>query len=100
MTLEDIHGNSAIHSFDVIVEDNQLPIISGMPAPIAQNNDAELCGAVVTWMDPTSDDNCGITELTSSHMNGGMNSPGATAANCNMKDSGGMKKLTTIMDPP
>ena len=34
MTLEDIHGNSAAHSFDVIVEDNQLPSISGMPANI------------------------------------------------------------------
>ena len=78
MTLEDIHGNFAAHSFDVIVEDNQLPNISGMPATITQNNDAELCGAVVTWMDPTSDDNCGIDELTSSHPNGGIFDVGTT----------------------
>ena len=78
MTLEDIHGNSAAHSFDVIVEDNQLPSISGMPANITQNNDAELCGAVVTWMDPTSEDNCAIEELSSSHPNGGVFDVGTT----------------------
>ena len=38
--------------------------------------------------------------IFSSNMNSGMNSPGAAAASCNMKDSGGMKKLITIMAPP
>ena len=36
-------------------------------------------------------------------MNSGMNSPGAAAASCNMKDSGGMKKLiahTVFSYPP
>ena len=62
----------------MIVEDNQLPKDLGMPANITQNNDAELCGAIVTWMDPTSDDNCGIDELTSSHPNGGIFDVGTT----------------------
>ena len=38
--------------------------------------------------------------IFSSNMNSGMNSPGAAAASCNMKDSGSMKKLITIMAPP
>ena len=38
--------------------------------------------------------------IFSSNMNSGMNSPGAAAASCNMKDSGSMKHLITIMAPP
>ena len=35
--------------------------------------------------------------IFSSNMNSGMNSPGAAAASCNMKYSGGMKKSAFVI---
>ena len=78
MDLEDIHGNSATYSFDVIVQDNEQPAILDMPATIIQDNETGLCGASVSWIDPTSTDNCGVAELSSSHMNGGSFAVGTT----------------------
>ena len=36
----------------------KTPTIVDLPANIAVNNDAGVCGAVVTWVAPTSADNC------------------------------------------
>ena len=41
-----------------------------------------------------------IIIIFSSNVNSGMNSPGAAAASCNMKDSGSMNKLITIKVSP
>jgi gliding motility-associated-like protein len=61
-TVTDIHGNSTTCSFTVTVTDDEAPAIT-CPADIVVNNDAEVCGAVVTFNPPTADDNCpGITQ--------------------------------------
>ncbi len=66
----DIHGNVQTCSFNVVVTDNELPIISNCPTNININNDAGLCNAVVTWTAPTAADNCGIQTFTSTHNSG------------------------------
>ena len=45
-----------------------------MPADVTQNTDSGVSNAVVTWTEPTADDNSGDVTLTSSH------SPGDTFA--------------------
>ena len=45
-------------SFTITVTDNEAPTIDNLPANIAVNNDAGVCGADVTWVEPTSADNC------------------------------------------
>ena len=49
---------SLVCTFNVTVEDNELPVISGCPTDITQNNDLGNCNAVVTWTEPTASDNC------------------------------------------
>ncbi|MFT7611825.1 MAG: gliding motility-associated-like protein [Parvicellaceae bacterium] len=67
-TATDAAGNTATCSFDVTVSDTEDPAIVGCPANIAQNNDAGLCDASVTWIVPTTTDNClASVTLTSSH---------------------------------
>jgi hypothetical protein len=69
-TAEDIHGNTATASFDVVVSDSTDPIISEVPALISINNDSESCGAVVTWTEPTASDNCEIASFTADFASG------------------------------
>ncbi|MBK6527433.1 MAG: HYR domain-containing protein, partial [Crocinitomicaceae bacterium] len=52
----DASGNTATCSFNVTVNDTELPTIT-CNAPITVNNDAGVCGAVVTYTN-TSTDNC------------------------------------------
>jgi gliding motility-associated-like protein len=52
----DASGNTATCSFNVTVNDTELPTIT-CNAPITVSNDAGLCGAVVTYTN-TSTDNC------------------------------------------
>lgn len=96
MTLEDLHGNQAIHSFDVLVEDLQNPQISGMPETIEQDNDSGICGAQVSWIEPTSSDNCEIDTFTSSHLNGGTYDVGTTTVTYTAKDIYGNTTTSTF----
>jgi gliding motility-associated-like protein len=52
----DASGNTATCSFNVTVNDTELPTIT-CNAPITVSNDAGVCGAVVTYTN-TSTDNC------------------------------------------
>jgi gliding motility-associated-like protein len=58
----DASGNTATCSFTVTVNDNEVPTIT-CPPDIEVNNDPGLCGAIVTYPLPTTDDNCGIASL-------------------------------------
>ncbi len=53
----DASGNITTCSFDVVINDTELPTIT-CPADIAQNNDIGQCSAVVTFTDPVGLDNC------------------------------------------
>ncbi|MCB9224919.1 MAG: HYR domain-containing protein, partial [Crocinitomicaceae bacterium] len=61
--IEDAVGNSATCSFDVLIQDLEIPTIT-CPANVAQNNDAGLCSAVINAIGPISNDNCGVVLQT------------------------------------
>jgi len=54
----DAAGNTALCNFDVIVVDNQDPVIADCPANIMLTTDAPSCGATASWTAPTVSDNC------------------------------------------
>jgi len=59
----DANGNTASCSFNVTVEDTQLPEII-CPLDIQVNNDLGMCGANVNYTLPQYSDNCGTGTLT------------------------------------
>jgi gliding motility-associated-like protein len=62
-TATDADGNSASCSFDVTVNDTEDPIF-GSVTDIEVDTDQGICGAVVTFSDPTATDNCEGTVVT------------------------------------
>ncbi|MDD3604878.1 MAG: HYR domain-containing protein, partial [Kiritimatiellae bacterium] len=74
----DASGNSSVCSFNVVVADAEQPVISDCPADIATTNDPGNCSAVVTWIAPTADDNCGVDSFTNSHSSGDTFNVGTT----------------------
>jgi len=56
-TVTDVSGNTASCSFDIIVEDGELPVID-CPVDIIASTDPGLCEAVVNFADATANDNC------------------------------------------
>ncbi|XP_072024945.1 uncharacterized protein [Amphiura filiformis] len=69
-TATDSTGNTAVYSFNVIVADNELPVLNGMPNDVTQNNDPNQPTAVITWIEPTATDNSGEVSLTSDYQSG------------------------------
>ena len=63
-TVTDTSNNTATCSMTITVTDNEAPTIVDLPANIAVNNDAGVCGADVTWVEPTSADNCAGSTIT------------------------------------
>jgi gliding motility-associated-like protein len=58
----DAAGNTTTCSFSVTIEDNEQPEII-CPADIVVSNDPGICGAIVTFSDPTVVENCGTSTL-------------------------------------
>ncbi|NRA75657.1 MAG: HYR domain-containing protein, partial [Planctomycetes bacterium] len=69
-TATDVHGNSIEASFDVTVEDLELPQLSGLPSSIQIGSNSDLCGATATWAAPEAVDNCEVAEITQTHASG------------------------------
>ncbi|MDP2039609.1 HYR domain-containing protein, partial [Algoriphagus sp.] len=69
-TARDIHGNTETASFTVTVADLEKPSITDVPTNIEMTADAGICGAVVTWIAPTADDNCEIESFTADYTSG------------------------------
>ena len=74
-------GLVTLLTFPHFVDDfseNVNPMISDMPSDTVQSTDAGLSTAVVTWIEPTANDNSGTVNLTSSHISGSTFSIGDT----------------------
>jgi hypothetical protein len=71
ITVTDGSLNADSLTFDVTVEDNQVPTIAAM-AQVDAETSATTCDAVVTWTDPVISDNCPGDTLTYSHDPGSM----------------------------
>ncbi|MBK7239039.1 MAG: HYR domain-containing protein [Flavobacteriales bacterium] len=64
-------------SFTVEVSDNQDPAIIDMPNNIDVTTDPNGCGATVTWVEPTANDNCSAA-LVADHVSGDVFPIGST----------------------
>jgi|GEM_PF-3879429 len=71
-TAEDECDNVSTCQATFTIEDTAPPVITGCPGDIEVNADAGSCSAVVTWIEPTVDDDCGMGTFVSTH------SPGET----------------------
>ena len=56
--------------YDNVFIDDEVPAISGKPSDIIQSTDVGSSTAVVTWSGPTTSDNSGTVNMTSSHSSG------------------------------
>jgi gliding motility-associated-like protein len=88
-TLADTSGNVVTCSFDVVVTDTQDPVITNCPDDIFVNNDADVCGAMVTWVAPSASDNCEIQSFTSTHNSGDFFPVGTTTVTYTLADTSG-----------
>ncbi len=95
VTLEvtDANGSSTCLAM-ITIEDNMAPTVTaGAQGNIAQNNDAGMCSAVVNYVDPTFDDNCGgvgqAGMLTAGMASGSMFPVGTTTVTYSFTDAGG-----------
>ena len=88
-TATDGSGNTSTCSFNVIVNDATVPVITGCPTDITTNASASACSAVVTWTAPTATDNCTIASLVASHTPGSTFSIGTTTVTYSATDQEG-----------
>ncbi len=85
----DSHGNSQQHTFQVVVVDEELPLLTNVPLDIALESDSGTCGAIVTWVTPTATDNCGVDSLGSDHLSGSLFPIGVTEVTFSLLDLNG-----------
>ncbi|MDE0959774.1 MAG: HYR domain-containing protein, partial [Planctomycetota bacterium] len=97
LTATDVHNNSTTATFDVVVTDAQAPLLIQMPADIQLNSEAGLCSAVASWIDPSSEDNCGIEGLISSHVSGSAFDVGTTDVIFTLTDIHGNETQETML---
>ena len=88
-TATDSFGNMTISTFTVTVSDAEAPQISGIPANITITAELGQTSAVVTWVDPLVDDNCGSTTLASNFLSGDIFQIGTTEVIFTATDSSG-----------
>ncbi|MBD3636564.1 MAG: HYR domain-containing protein [Crocinitomicaceae bacterium] len=86
----DASGNTSQCSFDVTVNDTEVPVIT-CPADIIVNNDPGLCGATVTYITPVGSDNCpaAVTNLIVGQSSGSFFPVGTTTVVYEVTDASG-----------
>jgi len=87
-TATDGSGNSSTCSFNVIVQDNSNPVITGCPSNITVNANAS-CQGIVNWTLPTVSDNCVGATLTSTKNPGTAFNLGTTLVTYTATDAAG-----------
>src|SRR5205085_7246309 len=75
-------------SFTVTVNDTQAPTIT-CPANVVQGNDANQCGAVVSYPGATVSDNCPGVTAAYSKTSGSFFDVGTTTVTCTATDASG-----------
>ena len=102
----DVGGNTASCSFTVTVVDNQAPVVV-CPANIVANTNVGVCTATVATPNPTTSDNCAVTQVTwvmtgattGSSAATGINYVGTQAFNLNGTTGQGVTTITyTVRD--
>jgi hypothetical protein len=83
----DTSGNPANCTFTVTVTDNVKPVLSGCNN-VTANAASNACTAVVTYTQPTANDNCdGARTVTCSPASGSNFSKGVTTVSCSASDT-------------
>src|SRR6185503_16941282 len=93
-TATDAFGNTASCTFTVTVVDAQNPSIT-CPANITRNNDANQCGAVVTYA-ATASDNCPGVNVGYSPASGSFFPVGTTTVTATATDAVGLTASCTF----
>ncbi len=60
-------GDNTSCSFDVVVEDNEFPVIANCPSDMTMVADPATCMGVFNWTLPTVSDNCGLISYIETH---------------------------------
>jgi hypothetical protein len=80
-SVTDVNNNTSTCDFTVVVTDNISPSIT-CPGNITQNNDVNLCGAIVNYTTPVGTDNCaGVTTTQTAGLPSGSFFPVGTTTN-------------------
>ncbi|GAB3337708.1 hypothetical protein GCM10027429_22480 [Marivirga atlantica] len=87
-TAIDARGNETIGSFNVTVEDQTPPTVSGCPTNISLDANGN-CEATATWTNPTFDDKCSAFTVSSNYSSGDTFPLGTTVVNITATDSEG-----------
>jgi hypothetical protein len=85
-TATDAAGNTSSCSFTVTVNDTEAPTIT-CPANIAVDNDPGQCDAVVSYLAPTTGDNCPDAAAACSPPSGSAFPVGTTTVTCTATDA-------------
>uniref|UniRef100_UPI0025CCEA14 HYR domain-containing protein n=1 Tax=Sphingomonas sp. TaxID=28214 RepID=UPI0025CCEA14 len=87
-TATDAVGLVTTCSFNVVVTDNEKPVVSNCPANITVNTGAgnSTCRQTATWNAPTATDNCGNVTVSSTHQPGAIFAIGTTTVTYTFTD--------------
>jgi len=88
-TAIDASSNIGTCSMTVTVNDMESPVMTGCPSDMTVGADDDTCSAVVTWTEPVSTDNCGITSSNNSHSSGDSFPVGTTTVTYDVADASG-----------
>ncbi|HIB92505.1 TPA: HYR domain-containing protein, partial [Candidatus Poribacteria bacterium] len=98
----DAVGQLTFASFDILVDDEEAPIISGMPADRTVEAAPGLCSVAHDWIPPVPSDNCTVVSFTATHQPGDSFTVGSTEVVYTTTDSAGMvttdQFLVTVID--
>ncbi len=101
LTVADASGNTDDCIAVITVLDTVSPVINACPSDIIVVPDSSECSPVVTWVEPTSTDNCTVT-LTSNFSSGDNFPVGTTTVIYNAQDPSGNSascSFTVTVDP-
>jgi len=85
----DESGNTTSSSFSITILDSESPTISGLSGDLIIENDLGICGAVVSWTEPVSSDNCSVLSLAGDHLSGSTFALGDTVVSYLATDESG-----------
>jgi hypothetical protein len=85
-TATDPASNTASCTFTVTVNDTQKPTVT-CPANIVKSTDPNVCTAVVTYTNPTANDNCSGTTVACNPPSGSTFAKGVTTVTCTATDA-------------
>ena len=88
-TAEDSIGNQTSDTFNIIVIDNEDPVISNMPNNISVTANIGENNATVIWIEPTITDNVDVTSVVKSHTSGSTFNVGTTSVTYTVEDANG-----------